>query len=44
MKIETLSSEFVAAQPVLQRLEAAGFEAYFCWWRRTRHVTSKTDS
>ena len=29
MKIETLSSEFVAAQPVLQRLEAAGFEAYF---------------
>lgn len=29
MKIETLPSEFVAAQPVLQRLEAAGFEAYF---------------
>lgn len=29
MKIETLPSEFVAAQPVLQRLEAAGFEACF---------------
>ena len=29
MRIETLPSEFVAAQPVLQRLEAAGFEAYF---------------
>lgn len=29
MKIETVPSEFVAAQPVLQRLEAAGFEAYF---------------
>lgn len=29
MKIETLPSEFVAAQPVLQRLESAGFEAYF---------------
>ena len=29
MKIETLPSEFEAAKPVLQRLEAAGFEAYF---------------
>ena len=29
MKIETLPSKFVAAQPVLQRLEAAGFEACF---------------
>ncbi|WP_270746341.1 CCA tRNA nucleotidyltransferase [Leuconostoc lactis] len=29
MKIETLPSEFVAAQPVLQRLEAAGFETCF---------------
>ncbi|QEA47780.1 CCA tRNA nucleotidyltransferase [Leuconostoc lactis] len=29
MKIEALPSEFEAAKPVLQRLEAAGFEAYF---------------
>ncbi|MFT9388863.1 MAG: CCA tRNA nucleotidyltransferase [Leuconostoc sp.] len=29
MKIDKLPPEFVAAQPVLKRLESAGFEAYF---------------
>ncbi len=29
MKIETLPTEFVAATPILETIEAAGYEAYF---------------
>ncbi len=29
MKIEQLPAEFIAAAPVLEQIEAAGYEAYF---------------